>query len=177
MLKELKKKDFWVISALILFTVINAFWLIPSYVAAEGTSSSYPHLLNIIFGIFSIGYLIDYGITRSRAVKNFFTAVSTAGSPSGSEGKESSMSASHLLKVVLILVSVFIWVFLLEKIGFLLATFLFLTVTSFIYGERSSKKIFIFSIFFPLLIVIIFILLNAGLPSGIIEETLHSLIK
>jgi hypothetical protein len=173
-------REFLVITVLISFVVVNAFWLIPEFVAAEGTSVQYPRLLNWLFGILTAGYSLDFYLTQARAGKKGTTAEAPAVSgdeTTSADGKNPGLSLSHSIKVGLILVSLFIWVFLMEKIGFFLATFLFLFGSSLLYGESNIRKVLLFSFVFPLVIVVIFFLLNASLPSGIVEETLRGLVK
>ncbi len=181
MLKNSENREFLVIVPLLAFAAVNGFWLIPEFVVAEGTSGHYPILLNWIFALLSTGYLIDHVVTRkqkkgkaSRAEDQGYVRPAV---PAPLESKDVGISLPHGIKVALILLSVFIWVFLQETIGFFFATFCFLCATTLIYGERNWKKIIIFSLVFPLVVLLVFLLLNATLPTGIVEETLRNLVK
>ena len=46
------RKDLTIALGIIAFCVLNYVYLIPTQVAAEGSKTAYPHLLNIMLAIF-----------------------------------------------------------------------------------------------------------------------------
>jgi len=151
----------------ITFCVLNYFYFIPNQVKAEGSSVIYPMIVNTLMFIFSIGYFFQsaFGKNVEGEAPLEYRAVSyTKGS-------------KPLLKVVLIIISLVIWVSILEYVGFLLSSILFLFITTIIFGSRSYWKNILVSLVLPLSLYFLFrVLLNSALPDGILEQLLEKLI-
>ena len=77
---------------------------------------------------------------------------------------------------VAMLVVTGLWVLSLEWVGFLFSTFLFLTLSSRIFGSKSWGKTLILSVVMPLVVYFIFWMLNSILPEGPLEGLIRSLL-
>ena len=75
------------------------------------------------------------------------------------------------------LVVTVVWVLTMESFGFIFTTFLFLMISSLIFGSKSWPKILIMSAVMPLVIYFIFWGLKAMLPEGPLESMIRSFFK
>lgn len=148
---------------LIGFCMLNYFYLIPTQVVAEGSSLIYPVLVNTMLLCFSIAYLAE-GIRswrRETLPKNKATAAGGAG------------NGFYWRPIAMLVVTGF-WVLTMEWIGFLFSTFIFLTLSSRIFGSKSWGKTLALSLVMPLVVYLIFWGLKSVLPEGPLEGLIRS---
>jgi hypothetical protein len=154
-------KDFASIILLFAFSIINQVYLIPVEIISQGSSGTFPYLLNEVLVVFTILYLIE--TLRRKKLKI---------------DKSARISIdSSAVKPVILLIILFLWTETVEYIGFILSSASLLAATAFLYGERSIIKICWLSIIAPFLIFIFFALLKSTLPLGPIEIYLLSTIR
>ena len=148
---------------LIGFCMLNYFYLIPTQVVAEGSSLVYPALVNTLLLCFSIAYLAE-GIRswrRETLPKNKATTAGGAG------------NGVYWRPIAMLVVTGF-WVLTMEWIGFLFSTFIFLTLSSRIFGSKSWRKTLALSLVMPLVVYLVFWGLNSVLPEGPLEGLIRS---
>ena len=88
-------KDCFAIIALAVFVIINQFYLIPQEVLAHGTSTTYPHLINVAIAAFTVCYLFE--TLRRRKLKI--------------DGKaQIAVHVKHMVKPIGLLISIWLWV-------------------------------------------------------------------
>ena len=149
------------------FCLINYFYLIPTQVVAEGTSPVYPNLINTMLLCFSLTYLVE-GFRELRKEKR-----ETTGRPE--DTKRKGMGAA--LRPLAMLAVTGAWVLTLERLGFIASTFLFLLISSRIFGSKSWVKTLALSVIMPLVIYFIFYGLNSLLPEGPLEEMIRATLR
>jgi len=151
---------------LIAFCLVNYIYLIPTQVVAQGTSPVYPNLINSMLLCFSLAYLAE-GIRTIRKKRR---------DPGRQENTQPKAMGAALRPIAMLLVTG-AWVLTLERLGFLFSTFLFLAISSRIFGSKSWPKTLALSLIMPLVIYFIFYGLNSLLPEGPLEETIRSVLK
>ncbi len=158
------RTDLSIAAALIVFCLINQFYLIPTQVVAEGSSPTYPILVNILLAAFSIAYFWEsLRLLRRQQPRNEKNKAAPA------KGYPDSWRP-----VALLLVSGG-WILVMEWMGFILSTFIFLMLTSRIFGSKSFWKSLILSTAMPLILYFVFRGLNSLLPQGPLEKMLEIL--
>ena len=159
------RSEISIAGVLIGFCMLNYFYLIPTQVVAEGSSPVYPILINTMLLCFSIAYLAE-GLRSWRRETH--------------RGKKANAADGAInwiyWRPVAMLVVTGLWVLSLEWIGFLFSTFLFLTLSSRIFGSQSWRKTLILSVVMPLVVYSIFLGLNSILPEGPLEGLIRSLL-
>lgn len=151
---------------LIAFCLLNYFYLIPTQVVAEGTSPVYPNLINTMLLCFSLAYLVE-GFQTARKERR----AANRDKSSQREGR------SAALRPIAMLLVTGAWVLTLDRVGFLISTFLFLAIASRIFGSKSWLKTLALSVIMPLVIYSIFYGLNSLLPEGPLEEMIRAMLK
>ena len=151
---------------LICFCIVIYIYLIPTQVVAEGTSPVYPHLINTMLLCFSLAYLVE----SIRALRK-----ETRKTDRQENTRPVQMSVA--LRPVIMLLVTGAWVLSLERLGFLVSTFLFLAISSRVFGSKSWSKTLALSVIMPLVIYFIFYGLNSILPEGPLEEMIRSTLK
>jgi len=155
---------------LITFCLINYFYLIPTQVVQQGSSPVYPLIVNTFILVSSIGYFYQSTLRRKRVSE-------------GEEFEEKKVSSTEkggksikpALRVIAQTAFIIIWVTVLEYVGFLLSSMVFLAASIILYGSRNYFKIITASILFPLVIYLLFkVVLKTALPEGILENLLGS---
>ena len=116
------RSEMSIAGVLIGFCMLNYFYLIPTQVVAEGSSPVYPAMINTMLLCFSIAYLVE-GARSWRLETRLKKKTVSAGARSG-----------VCWRPVAMLVTIGAWVLTMEWIGFLVSTFLFLTLSSRIFG-------------------------------------------
>ncbi|MCL2123742.1 MAG: tripartite tricarboxylate transporter TctB family protein [Desulfovibrionaceae bacterium] len=148
-------KDFVSIVLLVLFILAHQFYLIPVQVIAQGSSETFPHILNALLAICTIFYI--YETVRRRR--------------SGLDAKDVlPVDMRSAARPVLLLLSLWIWAELMESFGFIIPSVFLLAATSLLYGERSPRKIAVLAILFPIFAFVFFTILKTTLPSSSIEN-------
>ncbi len=147
-------KDAIGVGLLSLFFLFNQFVWIPIEVMEEGSSDTYPYLLNGLLALFLICYIGEF-VYRLKSGKSmeYFT-----------------LEWRPISKIALLLIAMFLWAESMEYVGFLLPTIVFLALASTVYGERSIPKRLILSLCAPIFVVILFALLNTALPQGAVDQ-------
>ena len=148
---------------LIGFCMLNYFYLIPTQVVAEDTSMVIR--VNTKLLCFSIAYLIEGLSSWRRETRREKKAAAAEGADNGIYWRPVAM-----------LVVTGLWVLTLEWIGFLFSTFLFLMLSSRIFGSKSWPKTLTLSVVMPLVVYSIFWMLNSILPEGPLEGLIRSLL-
>lgn len=159
------RKELIIALGLLAFCGLNYFYLIPVQVEAEGSSSTYPILLNIMMAIFSVAYAIEaFRLMKKQAAE-------------GLAEQETGPGFMALYgRTLLLIAATAIWLFVMGAAGFILSTFLFLLVASYIFGSRSKWKPIVLSLAMPFIFYSIFRGLNSQLPEGPIESILGNLL-
>ena len=151
---------------LIFFCLVNYIYLIPTQAVAEGTSPVYPNLINSMLLCFSLAYLAE-GIRVLRKERH------ETSRPEDTQRRGMGVA----LRPVAMLLVTGAWVLTLERLGFLVSTFLFLAISSRIFGSKSWLKALALSVIMPLVIFFIFYGLNSLLPEGPLEEMIRSMLR
>ena len=159
------RKEFVIALGILAFCVLNFAILIPSQVAAEGSKTTYPHLLNIMMALFAICYAVEAVLQMKK------TPLETDPGPGSGQGFIATYG-----RTLLLIIAMAIWLFSMDVAGFLLSSFLFLLAAAFIFGSRSIWKPAVLSIAMPLIFHAIFRSLNSMLPEGPIENLLYKLL-
>ena len=146
------------------FCLLNYFYLIPTQVEAEGSSTFYPQLVNSMLLFFSLAYLIE-SVHRMRLEKS----------------REEDVTGQQAFDLTIwrplaLLVVTGAWVLTMEWIGFILSTFIFLMIASHIFGSKKLVPTLSLSLIMPLAIYFIFVGLNSLLPEGPLEGLIRSLL-
>lgn len=165
---------------IIVFCLFNYFYLIPAQVIDKGSSPVYPYLVNSMLTLFSLGYLMEsyFAMRRnSREAGSEHTAEDSLGRGENCDHEEPAASAkAKALRVALLFVLMALWYWLLEDLGFMLSAFIFLVLSSIVYGAKSPVKIGLLSVAMPLIFHIIFRSLGSALPEGPVEELITSIL-
>ncbi|MBN2395379.1 MAG: tripartite tricarboxylate transporter TctB family protein [Candidatus Atribacteria bacterium] len=157
------RNDTIIAFGLIVFCLINYFYLIPSQVIKQGSQSTYVYIVNTFLFLSSIGYFFQ-GILQKKFL--------TSGNQENKINKDSKKS-------IIIIILVAIWILLMDYLGFLLSTIVFLIVSIATLSNppRNYPKLLILSILFSLFIYILFtVILKTILPEGILEVLLQDII-
>lgn len=159
------RSEMSIAGVLIGFCMLNYFYLIPTQVVAEGSSAVYPALINTMLLCFSIAYLAEGLRSWRRETRREKKAIAA----------EAADNWIYWRPVAMLVVTG-LWVLSLEWVGFLFSTFLFLTLSSRIFGSKSWGKTLILSVVMPLVVYFIFWMLNSILPEGPLEGLIRSLL-
>jgi uncharacterized membrane protein len=152
-------------AGLLAFCVFNYVYLIPTQVVAEGSSSTYPHLINTLLALFSLAYLLEgYCIFRKQAKEK------------AKETKEQRGFWQDYWRPLAMFGLTGIWIFTLEYIGFLPSTFVFLFLGAKIFRAANLRNTLLVCVVLPSILTGIFMGLNAPLPEGPLEEMIQALI-
>lgn len=159
------RSEMSIAGVLIGFCLLNYFYLIPTQVVAEGSSPVYPALINTMLLCFSIAYLAESFRSWRRETRREKKAITAD-------------DADYRIywRPLAMLVVTGLWVLTLEWIGFLFSTFLFLMLSSRIFGSKSWRKTLTLSVVMPLVVYSIFWGLNSVLPEGPLEGLIRSLL-
>lgn len=85
------------------------------------------------------------------------------------EGVNSAVKIQSLMKALFLVGVIFIYVLVLEKIGFLISTILMLYIVSIFFKYPKPLKLLVISIVFPTVLYLVFkYLLEIRLPAGIL---------
>ena len=153
-------------SGLIAFCLFNYLYLIPSQVVAEGSSATYPNLMNFLLLAFALAYWTEgFLMYRKENLKGV-----------RQEKKSGNFWALYWRPLVL-LVIIAAWILTLGFAGFLLSTFIFLVFSSMLFGATNILRVLILSIVMPLLVFTLFYWVNAPLPAGPIETMIVAAIR
>jgi len=146
---------------LIIFCFFNYFYLIPSQVIEQGSQPTYPLVVNTFILLSSVGYLF-----QSIYQKNILAI-----------NNQKNRIFSEKKKSIIIIIFVVIWVLLLEYLGFLISTIMFLIASITVCSDsRNYTKIFILSILFSLFLYFLFtVFLKTMLPEGFLESILENI--
>ena len=144
------------------FCLLNYFYLIPTQVVAEGSSLVYPALINTMLLCFSLAYLAEAFRSLRREKK---------------EAVAADTNNRIYWRPVAMLIVIGLWVLTMEWVGFLFSTFLFLMLSSRIFGSQSWGKTLALSLVMPLVVYLIFWGLSSVLPEGPLEELIRSLLS
>ena len=153
---------------IIVFCFVNYFYLIPSQVIIQGSKSTYPLIVNTFILISSIGYFIQsiyYYHRKSNLLQEKKADKSFSETPTLNE-KNINRSIS-----IFVMLLVVIWILLLNYIGFIISTILFLIGAISLCSEsRNYIKIFSLSFLFTIFLYFLFrIVLKTILPEGFLE--------
>jgi len=129
----------------------------------------FPYFIFILMFIFAIGLLY-----REYKIKN--SEKSSLSHSSDKEKTDKNKVIDNETKPFLLLVTVAGYVFLLNQIGYILATLIFLVGCMLLLGARVKTTL----IFAPIITIFIYVLfgifLNLGLPRGFIETWIRGLL-
>lgn len=171
--------DLKVAIVIIVFCLFNYLYLIPAEVIAEGSSPVYPYLVNSMLMLFSLGYLIESfaGMRADKKAAGEARIEDTAGR--GEKCDRTGPVEGNGLKafrVMTLFGLMAAWYWTLESLGFMLSAFIFLILSSIVYGAKSPLKIGLLSIAMPLIFHVLFRTLGTALPEGPVEELITSII-
>lgn len=148
-------------SVLIVFCLFNYFYLIPSQVINQGSTPTYPLIVNTLILFFSVGYFFQSIFQKIIKVKN------------GQKNK----GLKTVWRAVVLIIFIGIWVSVLDSLGFLLSTIILLIGSIILFGSRSYTKTIIISIIFPIFVYFLFRgVLKTALPEGFLEDILERII-
>lgn len=159
------RKELAIALGILAFCALNLRYFIPAQVAAEGSSTTYPHLLNGMLAFFALAYALE-------AVRQMWK------SPAG-ERAEAGEKPSFLDvygRTLLLMAVTGVWLFAMEATGFILSTFIFLPVAAYIFGSRSRWKPLVLGLVMPLIFYGVFRALHSQLPQGPVEALLSHLL-
>jgi hypothetical protein len=156
-------REVFIFSGVLCFSLVNHFFFIPTYVVEEGTPAVYPILLNVGLLVFGAFYLLEIFLTGKDSDE------------SSDEAQENKLVKTG--RVIVLLVLMGIWIYIMEHVGFLLSSAVFLFLASFCYGSRELIKILLVSTILPLTIYLIFFAVGSALPEGLFDQTLRSWIS
>ncbi|MGD8561026.1 MAG: tripartite tricarboxylate transporter TctB family protein [Desulfarculaceae bacterium] len=148
---------------LIIFCLINYLFIIPIEVKAEGSSTTYPFLINTMLLIFALAYGVESVLKLRKEA------------PVARQKKEKGFVEQYGRTVLLILLTG-LWVVAMESAGFILSTVIFLMIAARIFGTRSWGKTLALSLIMPFLFYGVFRGLNSLLPEGPVESLLSGLL-
>ena len=166
-MKDLAMKartDLSIAGALLVFCLVNQFYLIPTQVVAEGSSPVYPMLINIMLAVFSMAYFWE-GLRLLRKQPANMQSAKTA-----AERK----NPAYWRPLALLLIAGG-WILVMDWMGFIASTFVFLMLAARLFGSKSLWKALVLSIAMPLILYFIFRSLNSLLPQGPLEKMLEVL--
>jgi len=149
---------------LIVFCLFNYYYLIPSQVINQGSVPTYPFIVNTLILLSSVGYFFQ----------SIFQNIKETDNQKSKDGQKKQKNA-HRAIVIIILIG--IWVLMLDYVGFLLSTIIFLAGSIVVCGSRNYTKIVVISILFPIFMYFIFRgVLKTTLPEGFLENILEKII-
>lgn len=152
-------------SGLIVFCLFNYFYLIPSQVINQGSVPTYPFILNTLILFSSVGYFFQSIFQKIIKDRN------------GQKNKSLKKILKPIWKAIVLIIFIGIWVSVLDYLGFLLSTMIFLIGSIILYGSRNYTKVVIISILFPLSMYLLFRgVLKTTLPEGFLENILEKII-
>ncbi len=157
----LVRRDIVGLVLLCILTVINQFYFIPVQVVEEGSDPIYPQLMNGLLLFLLFCYALEILHSRYRKAKSLAVL---------------KLVPQRVGKVILLLVLVGVWAFMLDCIGFILPTMGFLGITTYLYGERSPKKIVAAMLLSPVMLYLLFTIFGAFLPQGPLEQYIRHLL-
>jgi putative tricarboxylic transport membrane protein len=150
-------KDLSISLLLLIFCLINYFYLIPTQVLKQGSSANYPYIVISFLTIFTLIYFI-ISVKKMKNKESDYINIKPFDNLS-------------FLKFASLFLLIIIYVYLIESVGFILISFIFLMVVMIIYGIKDYFRIVIIAILFPIFVSYIFrILLHSILPGGVIEK-------
>ena len=152
---------------LIAFCLLNYFYLLPTQVIQQGSSPTYPLIINTLLLVSSVGYFFQSIFQKTTKDANI------------QKDKKSIKTRipKPMLKAITETIFIIVWVTVLDYVGFLLSSMVFLTASIILYGSRNYFKISTISILFPLAIYFLFkVILKTTLPEGILESILDKII-
>jgi len=150
---------------LIIFCLLNYFYLIPSQVINQGSVPTYPFIVNTLILLSSVGYFFQSIFQKDIKQTN------------SQKSKASEKGYKSVWKAIFIIIFIGIWISLLDFMGFLLSTIIFLIGSILVCGSRNYIKIIIISILFPIFMYFIFRgVLKTTLPEGFLENILEKII-
>ena len=155
--------DTAVSAGVLAFTLLNYFYFIPVQVVEEGSPATYPIIVNTLMCICGAGYFLQ----------------SVFGAPAAEdvESPPKPRNLLPLLRVAAVAVLLAVWIWVMESVGFLLSSMVFLAAGIALFGSRQPFKIGAVSIGLPILLYVLFrILLKSVLPEGPLEGVLEQLI-
>jgi len=150
---------------LIVFCLLNYFYLIPTQVIKQGSAPTYPLIVNTIILLSSIGYFFQSIFKKIIKDRNY------------QKNKSFKKIQKSVLKAIVLIIFMGIWVSVLGYVGFLLSTIIFLMGSIIVCGSRNYSKIVILSILFSLFLYFLFrAVLKTALPEGFLEKILEKII-
>lgn len=155
------RKELAIALGILAFCALNLFYFIPAQVAAEGSSTTYPHLLNGMLAAFALAYAAE----AVRLMKKLSTE------PVEVDAETPSFLDTYGRTLLLMAVTG-IWLFAMEAAGFILSTFIFLPIAAYIFGSRSRWKPLALGVVMPLIFYGVFRGLHSQLPQGPVEALL-----
>lgn len=156
-----------VASGLIVFCLFNYFYLIPSQVINQGSVPTYPFIVNTLILLSSVGYFFQSIFQNTITIKE----------ADSQKNKDAQKKQKNAQRAIAIMILIGIWVLMLDYIGFLLSTIIFLAGSIVVCGSRNYTKVVVISILFPLFMYFIFRgVLKTTLPEGFLENILEKII-
>lgn len=159
------RKELVIALVILAFCALNQFYFIPGQVAAEGSSTTYPHLLNGMLAAFALAYLFE----AVRLLRK------QAGQAEEDDGPKPSFTAVYG-RTLLLIATTGAWLFSMEAAGFILSTVIFLIIAAYIFGSRSRWKPLVLGLAMPLIFYGVFWGLNSQLPQGPVEAVLSHIL-
>ena len=159
------RRETKIASGLIVFCLFNYFYLIPSQVINQGSIPTYPFIVNTLILLSLVGF--------------FFQSIfqSTIKETDSQKNKDAQKKQKNAQRAIVIIIFIGIWVLMLDYIGFLLSTIIFLAGSIIVCGSRNYTKVIIISILFPLFMYFLFRgVLKTTLPEGFLENILEKII-
>jgi hypothetical protein len=159
------RKELLIALGILAFCALNLLYFIPAQVAAEGSSTRYPHLLNGMLAFFALAYGLE-------ALRLMWKA--SAEERAGGEPGPSFLDVYG--RTLLLMGITGIWLFTMEVTGFIMSTFIFLPIAAYIFGSRSRWKPVVLGLVMPLIFYGVFRGLHSQLPQGPVEALLSRLL-
>ncbi|KIX14799.1 tripartite tricarboxylate transporter TctB family protein [Dethiosulfatarculus sandiegensis] len=159
------RSEVFTATGLLAFCVFNYVYLIPTQVVAEGSSSTYPLLINTLLALFSLAYLLEGFLIFRKQAKT-----------QPEEAKKQTGFWQDYWRPLAMFGLTGVWIFTLEYIGFLPSTFVFLLLGAKIFRATNRRNTLIVCVVLPSLLTGIFMALNAPLPEGPLEEMIQAII-
>lgn len=151
--------------ALIVFCIINYFYLIPSQVIKQGSAPTYPLIVNTLILLSSIGYFFQSIFQKVIKDRN------------SQKNKSLKTIQKPIWRAVVLIIFIGIWVSVLDYVGFLLSTIILLIGSIILFGSHNYTKIIIISILFSIFVYFLFRgVLKTALPEGFLENILERII-
>lgn len=151
------------LTSLVLFyalVIVNQFYLIPVQVINEGSDPVYPYLLN---GLLLFLLLC---LTAEAAYSHYIKK---------SAPELLKLAPKNIARIIALLGFVTIWAIMLESMGFIIPTLIFLGITTWLYGERSLRTILLTMFIGSFLLYFVFSIFGVALPRAELENFLWQL--